>query len=75
MEGARNKPLVMTGPLIGRVFFGFQVFENIPPRLPRSFSPCKSKKNAIKLKYLVILILRNKKDVKKKRKKEASLLY
>lgn len=35
----RNQPELIIGPEIGRVFFGFQVLENIPPRFPSSFSP------------------------------------
>ena len=34
-----NLPRVIKGPVIWRVFFGFQVLEKIPPRFPRSFSP------------------------------------
>ena len=36
-----NLPPTITGPIIVCVFFGFQVFEKMPPKFPSSFSPCK----------------------------------
>ncbi len=49
-------PRPIIGPVIFLVFLGFQVLENTPPRLPRSFSPCTEEQHKTKIRSKTLTI-------------------